>query len=96
MSFESIIKTINSVFGTSVTYSYISGDPNSTLKGVFDNAFVEVNGVSTRKPILKIALIDLTSEPVEGDTLLIGSTSYTVQDHQPDSFGTTVLILEKN
>jgi hypothetical protein len=94
--FDSVINTVNSVWGTSVIYTYLVDSTTSTLKGVFDNAFIEVNGVTTKKPVLTIKLSDLDDEPVEGDTVLIGSVLYMVRDHQPDSFGSTTLILEKN
>lgn len=87
-------KSINRVFGTSCVYSYSSGG-NSTILGVFDNAFVEINNVSTKKPILKILLSDLLAEPSEGDTILINGSNYSVLNAEDDSHGTTVLILEK-
>lgn len=92
---DAVFKTVNSVFGTSATYTYSAGGPTSTLKGVFDNAFVEINGVTSRKPIFKIRLADLTSSPVEGDTILINSVNYTVRDSQADGLGSSTLILEK-
>ena len=94
--FDGLISSINSVFGSTVTYSYQDGSPDSEIKGVFDNAFVEVNGIESKRPILKnVKLTDLTAEPAEGDTVEIDSTSYTVRWHEPDSFGSTTLILEK-
>lgn len=94
--FDPLISTINSVFGSEATYSYLDGSPDSAIKGVFDNAFVEVNGVATKKPALKnVNLSDLSAEPVEGDTVTINSVGYTVMGHEPDGHGTTILILEK-
>lgn len=87
-------KSINRVFGISCTYSYSVGG-TSTIKGVFDNAFVEINNVSTKKPILKILLSDLTNEPTEGDTVLINGSNYQILNAEDDSHGTSVLILEK-
>lgn len=95
--FDPLISTINSVFGSDITYSYLDGSPDSAIKGVFDNAFVEVNGISTKKPVLRnVKLSDLSAEPVEGDTVTISSVEYTVREHEPDGHGTTILILEKN
>jgi Mg/Co/Ni transporter MgtE len=96
-AFDALVNTVNSVFGSTVTYSYLNGDPDSEIEAVFDNAFVEVNGVTTQKPILKnVRLEDLTSAPVQGDTVTINEIEYTVQDSQLDTFGTTTLILEKS
>lgn len=94
-AFDSVFKIVNKVFGTSSTYTYLSSGLTYTIKGVFDNAYVEINGVSTRKPIFKIRLADLTATPVEGDTILISSVSYKIMDSQPDGVGTSILILEK-
>jgi hypothetical protein len=95
--FDSVNSTINSVFGSQVIYSYLDGSPDSTIKGVFENAFIEINGVLTKKPVLKNVLLSaLSAEPVEGDSVEINSISYSVLEHHPDSFGTTTLILEKN
>ena len=95
--FDSLFSSINSVFGSTVTYSYQDGSPDSEIKGVFDNGFVEVNGIESKRPVLKnVKLTDLTSkEPVEGDSVQINSISYMVRYHEPDSFGTTTLILER-
>lgn len=99
MSFDNAIKSVNKivtkVMGKNVVYTYLSGG-TSDIRGVFDNAFVEVQGVSSLKPILKIRLEDLTQEPAEGDLVNVNSTDYLVLDSQQDSFGWAVLILEKN
>lgn len=92
---SALIKATNKVFGTSVVYTYLAGGPTSTITGVFDNAFVEVQGFNTLKPVFRIRLADLTADPVEGDTLSINSVGYTVMNSQPDSFGASTLILEK-
>jgi hypothetical protein len=93
---KNVLTTLNTVFGDDVTYNYSSGiSPASTLKGVFDNAFIEIQGVTTLKPVLKVLLSDLSEEPVENDYLTIDSIVYTVLDSQPDSYGATLLILEK-
>lgn len=94
-AFDSVFKTVNKVFGTEIEYSYLSGG-TSTIRGVFDNEFVEIDGVGSRKPILKnVRRSDLTANPVEGDTLDINGVSYTVVESQADSVGTLILILEK-
>jgi hypothetical protein len=93
---DALLKAVNSVFGTSVTYTYLDDEIEpSQIKGVFDNAFVQVGDVATRKPILKIRLGDLETDPVEGDTIEINSNTYIVKDQEPDGLGSCTLILEK-
>lgn len=92
---DALIKAAHKVFGEDVIYTYASDSSTSQIKGVFDNAFIEVNGVSTKKPVLRIRLDDLDAEPVEGDTISLNSVEYLVRDHEPDSYGSTTLILEK-
>jgi hypothetical protein len=92
---KAVLKTVNNVFGVSISYTHISGSPPAVIKGVFDNAFVEIQGVTTLKPVLKIQLSDLIEEPIELDRVVIDSITYTVLDSQPDIYGATLLILEK-
>ncbi len=92
---SAVLKLVNRVMGIAVTYTYLESGETSEIKGVFDNAFVEILGVSTLKPILKIRLSDLDAEPLEGDTVSIDSVEYKVLDHQPDSHGASVIILQK-
>jgi hypothetical protein len=93
-AFKSVLKTVNLVFGSPVTYKD-SNDDVTEIKGVFGNDFVEQLGVATLSPTLKIRLADLALEPAEDDTVLVNSTTYKVLGSQPDSFGATTLILQK-
>lgn len=93
---DAVLKATNKVFGDDVIYTYASDSTTAEIKGVFDNAFIEINGISTKKPILRIRLADLAAEPADTDTATINSVVYIVRDHEPDNFGGTTLILEKN
>lgn len=92
---DAVLKATNRTFGTTCTYTYLAGG-TSSISGVFDNAFVEIEGFITKKPTLRIRLADLDSDPVEGDEVTINSTEYTVRENRVDSFGGSLLILEKN
>lgn len=98
MSFSStsdaVLNAVNRVFGTTATYTYSVGG-TSSISGVFDNAFLEINGITTKRPVLRIVLSHLDHDPVDGDTVLIGSTTYTVRDSHHDAYGGSTLILEK-
>ena len=73
----------------------LSDGVTTIIKGVFDIVYFETQQYNGRQSIFKITLADLTQQPVEGDTILIGSTSYRVVGHEPDAFGSTTLIIEK-
>lgn len=92
---DALLKSVNKVFGISATYTYLSSGLTSSIKGVFDNAFVEVNGIATKTPTFRIRLADLTAEPTDGDQILIGTVSYYIRLHEADSHGATILILER-
>jgi hypothetical protein len=95
-SADALFKGINKVFGTPATYTYVSDSSTSEVKGVFENAFVEVNGVSDLKPVFKNLILDtLDFEPEEGDTIEINDVTYKVESHQPDGLGSTTLILNR-
>lgn len=94
-TFDAVFKTINKVFGPDRVYSYLSGG-TSTIKGVFDNEYVEIDGAGSRQPILKnVRRSELLADPVEGDTVDIDSVIYRVVLSQADTHGTLILILEK-
>ena len=95
-AFDALINTVNKVFATTATYTYASDSSTQDIQGVFENGFIEINGVITKTPLFKnVKLDDLTAEPTEDDTLTINSVIYIVRNHEPDSFGSTTIILEK-
>jgi hypothetical protein len=91
---ESIVSQIQDVFGSDVEYTPDGGSP-VTIKGVFDNAWVEVEGVQSLRPVLRIALSALESAPGKGDQVQIDSTNYRVVESRKDEHGGTSLILKK-
>jgi hypothetical protein len=98
MSFRSledaVIGITNTIFGTPATYTPISGDPVE-INGVFDNAYIESQGVSSLKPVLRIRLSDLAASPAKGDQVTVSSTTYRVLSSENDSYGAALLILQK-
>lgn len=98
MSFRTLedaaISTINNVIGQDVTYTPIVGD-SSSIKGVFDNSWVDIQGMVTLKPTLRIKLSDLDASPAKGDTVSISSVSYRVMESREDGYGGSTLILQK-
>ena len=92
---EALLNAVNKTFGTTATYTYASDSTTTEVKGVFNNDFVEVQGIVTRAPSFRMKLSDLTDEPTETDTITINSIIYVVREHQPDSHGATTIILER-
>lgn len=89
-----VLKTTTKTLGITVSYTRL-GQLAETIKGVFDNAYVEVQGVTSIKPVLQIRLADLTGEPNKGDTVLINAINYRVLESRKDGFGGSTLILQK-
>ena len=85
-------------FGTAATYT-LQGGGSSTVNGIFDNEFVEVDagggfGVAMQQPRFQCRTADISSA-AEGDTIVISSVTYTVRIVQDDGTGMTMLVLEK-
>lgn len=91
---EQIVGQCNKILGDDVTYIPSIGDPIS-IKAVFDNAWVDIEGVATLKPILRINLSDLSDPPGKGDQAEIEEIEYRVMESRPDGFGGSTLILQK-
>lgn len=66
----------------------------STIAGIFDNQFVEVNGIEGVRPVFTCAEANVATI-AHGDALTIKSISFKVAGIQPDGTGLTSLILEK-
>jgi hypothetical protein len=91
---DSLVDLCQEVFGAECTYTPDGGSP-VTINGVFDNAYVDVEGVVTLKPTLRIALDDLEAEPGKGDEVTVDEVAYRVMESREDGFGGTTLILQK-
>lgn len=91
---EQVLGLCNDVFGTTVSYTP-NGSTAVSIKAVFDNAWVEAEGVSSMRPVLRIQLSDLASDPGKGDQVTIEGTTYRVMESQKDAHGGATLILQK-
>ena len=84
-------------FGTAATYTP-DGGAASTVNGIFDNDFIEVDagggvGVALQQPRFQCKTADISSA-AEGDAIVISSVNYTVRIVQDDGTGMTTLVLE--
>ena len=87
-------------FATASSYTP-SGGSASTINGIFDNEFFEVDppsgvGVVSAQPRFICTTADLPSGAAAGDAIMVGSAAYTVRVIQPEGTGVTTLDLEKN
>jgi hypothetical protein len=86
-------------FGVAATYTP-SGGASSTVNGIFDNDFIEVDagggvGVALQQPRFHCRTADVSSAS-EGDALVVSGVNYTIRIVQDDGTGMTMLVLEKN
>ena len=66
-----------------------------TLTGIYDEEYVEMNGMSGYAPVFTCRTSDVTTAGVAvGGTLVVTAGTFTVQVPQPDGTGFTKLILE--
>lgn len=91
---QSIVKLTGDVWGDSVTYTP-NGSAAVSINGVFNNAYIDVEGVVLLKPLLRINLGDLADAPGKGDRVTINGTDYRVDESRLDEFGGSTLILKK-
>lgn len=105
-TFDTVLNVCNRVFGEAVSYQpmateyddqippqLITPEPRN-IKGVFRYTFIEINGVGSMKPTLSIKLSDLDVAPQEGDQVTMDNKTFEVISSQPDTFGSSLLILE--
>ncbi len=74
-------------FGVAAVYQ------ETTIKGIFGNEFVEINGVESSRPTYLTAVTDVPDDP-HGNTIVINAINYKIVGHQPDATGLITLILE--
>lgn len=82
-------------FGVAVTLD------GQAREAIFDNEHqlspfgpAAVGGMATSQPMLTVATADVPANPV-GKAAVVGSTTYTIVEHQPDGTGVSRLMLER-
>ena len=85
-------------FGQSITYTVQGGSP-STITGIFDAQFIEVDaggtvGFAMQQPRIVVRTSDVASA-TEGDTFVISGVTYLSRVVQDDGTGMTFIVLEK-
>jgi len=64
------------------------------LRGIFDAAYADALGMGGTSPALLIATADAPAA-AQGAAVVIGATSYTVANPEPDGTGMTLLRLQE-
>lgn len=87
-------------FGVASSYTLAAGGSASTINGIFDAAYAEVEveteiGITSTGPAFICRTADLPSGYGAGDSIVIDSTTYKVRVFKPDGTGMSVLKLEK-
>lgn len=90
-----VIGVTSSVFGEDVTYLVNGETEPLTISGLFDNAWVEIEGVASFKPTVRIRLSDLPDKPGKGDRITARSVTYRIIESREDSRGGSLLILQR-
>ena len=82
-------------FGVAVTLD------GQAREAIFDNEHqlspftaAAVGGMATSQPMLTLPTADVPANPV-GKGAVVGSTTYTIVEHQPDGTGVSRLMLER-
>lgn len=99
MGFRKIEKNVVTIttrnLGDVITYQLNPETTELEIDGIFDNAFVEVNGVSSTHPQVNIDLRDLPRKPSVKDKVTVESVLYSVIEPRYDGIGGCLLILKK-
>ena len=77
-----------------------TGGPASTVSGIFDNEYFEIDplsgvGVVSAQLRFICTTADLPGGAAAGDAITVDGTAYTVRVIQPEGPSVTILVLEK-
>lgn len=75
--------------GFAVTANYNSG---TTVEGILDTGYVEVQGKESERPMFTCAASDVSGVN-HGKSLVVGGTTYSVVGVQPDQTGDFVTLV---
>lgn len=79
-------------FAKAATYTPVSGVA-TTVNGIFDKEFIDVNGHEAYSPVFICDEDDITGT-ARGGTLAIDGVTYTIRGTEPDGTGIMMLKLE--
>ncbi len=79
-------------FGESATYTPSGGDPK-TIQVLYDAVYIEALDIESNTPLATARTADLNGT-IQTGTLVVAAGSFTILNHEPDSAGMSILILE--
>lgn len=95
---EMVLGAVTTALGETVTYTPLSGSGAVSVKAVYNEHFVELDGgipVQTIQPHLFVRLSDLDAAPVQGDAVTVRAVSYTVHRTESDGEGGSLIFLKR-
>jgi hypothetical protein len=92
---KTIVKVCNRVVGRNIDYTLFDDDEPLSIKGVFSNKYIEMLGIMSLHPVLRVNGDDIPRKPSVKDTVTIDTVVYKVSEARPDGFGGYDLILLK-
>ena len=95
---QALRRTLKSpgAFGEPVTYRYAAGGEDEIL-GIFRRTHTEADAegvlIMTTTPNIKVDLVDLSSDPAQGDEVVYGGAQFRVSAVETDGNGGATLLL---
>lgn len=89
-----VVKATNRVLGTTISYTRF-GFTAVNIRGTFNNEWVDIQGTTLLKPVLRTDLAQLAGAAGNQDICTINSVNYRVLEVRKDAFGGAILILQK-
>lgn len=93
---KSVVKLTTKALGDYDTYHLLPEATDSEIKGIFDNAFLEVLGVQSTYPVYNVDLETIPRYPSVKDKLTIEGVLYKILEVRPDGIGGALLVLQKS
>lgn len=96
MSFADLESRLASACTTALANATLSWAGGNSATGIFDNAYDEALGMTSRSPVFTCLESDVSALAVETSVTVVRlgvSTTYTVAEKQPDGVGMTTLVL---
>lgn len=81
-------------FAVAATFTHAASSP-VTVNVLFDAAYADPLGIEGSHPRAHGVVADFTPSISQGDTLVIGSTTYKIKSVHPDNTGVVTLILQE-
>lgn len=92
---KNVVKVSTKALGDYDTYHLLPEATDFEIKGIFDNAFIEIQGVCSTYPVYNVDLETIPRAPSVKDKLTIEGVLYKVLEIRSDGIGGSLLVLQK-